>query len=223
VGRVKPLTTKTELFELAPVTVTLAPVTLRVPEPVPLSPAMTLPRFMDVGLTVSCPAWVTETPVPVSGSVVVVVCALLVNVSVALAAPAAVGLKVTVKGTLPPTGMVAGNVKPLTVNAALFVLAAEMVTIAPAALKVPDAVPLLPTVTLPTLNVAGLTLRVPGCAVETPTPVRFTLLVAFDASLVMVAIALNVPVAFGENVTVTVVLCPEGTVIGRLGATNLKN
>ena len=162
VGNVKPLTTKTELFEVAPVTVTLAPVALRLPEPDPLSPATTLPRFMAVGLTVSCPAWLTVIPVPESDSVVVEVCALLVKVSVALAAPVAVGWKVTVNGTLPPTGMVAGNVKPLTVNTALFVLAADTVTIAPLALRVPVAVPLLPTVTLPTFNVAGLTVRVPG-------------------------------------------------------------
>lgn len=49
------------------------------------------------------------------------------------------------------------------------------------------------------------------------------MVVAFEALLVIVAVALNVPTAFGENVTVTVVLCPEATVTGRLGATSLKN
>lgn len=58
---------------------------------------------------------------------------------------------------------------------------------------------------------------------ETPAPVRVRLVVAFEALLVIVAVALNVPTAFGENVTVTVVLCPEATVTGRLGATSLKN
>ena len=50
-----------------------------------------------------------------------------------------------------------------------------------------------------------------------------TLLVVFDASLVMVAVALNVATAFGEKLTVTVTLCPEFTVIGRLGDTRAKN
>ena len=50
-GSVSPLTTNNELFELAPVTVTLAPVALSVPEPVPLSPATMLPRFRVAGLT----------------------------------------------------------------------------------------------------------------------------------------------------------------------------
>ena len=87
---------------------------------------------------------------------------MLVKDRLALAAPAAVGLNVTVKGTLPPTGMVAGKVSPLIVNAELFVLAAVTVTIAPVALRVPEAVPLLPTETLPRLKVAGLAESVPG-------------------------------------------------------------
>lgn len=58
---------------------------------------------------------------------------------------------------------------------------------------------------------------------DTPAPVRLTVLVAFEASLVMVAVALKVPTAFGVKLTVTVTLCPEATVTGRLGETSLKN
>jgi hypothetical protein len=159
-GSDKPLTVKTELFVLAPVTVTLPPLALRLPDAVPLSPTTILPRESVVGLTESCP-WLTAIPVPVSDWVVVPGVALLVKVSVALAAPAADGSNFTVKGMLLPAAMVVGRVRPLTVNAARFVLAAVTVTLAPDALKLPDAVPLLPTVTLPRFSVVGFTLSCP--------------------------------------------------------------
>jgi hypothetical protein len=98
-GSDKPLTVKTELFVVAAVTVTLAPLALRLPDAVPLSPTTTLPRESVDGLTESCP-WLTAMPVPVSDSVVVPGVALLVKVSVAFAVPAADGLNVTVKGIL---------------------------------------------------------------------------------------------------------------------------
>jgi len=160
-GSDKPLTVKTELLVLAPVTVTLATLALSVPDAVPLSPTTTLPRESVAGITESCP-WLTATPLPVSDSVVVPGVALLVKVSVAFAVPVADGLNFTVKGTLVPAAMVVGRVRPLTENAALFVLAAVTVTLAPDALKLPDAVPLLPTVTLPRFSVAGFTLSCPG-------------------------------------------------------------
>ena len=97
----------------------------------------------------------TATPVPVSASVVVVGCALLVKVRVTLADPAVVGVKVMVKEALCPAGIVCGNEKPLMVNAELFVPAADTITLAPAALTVPVAVPLEPTVTFPSPSVAG--------------------------------------------------------------------
>lgn len=84
--------------------------------------------------------------------------------------PAAVGLKVTVKGTLCPAGTVIGNDKPLTLNRGLLMLSLLIVTLAPEALRVPDALPLLPTVTLPKLSDAGLTASCPTGA--TPVPLR---------------------------------------------------
>jgi hypothetical protein len=148
---------------------------------------------------------------------------LLVKVSVAVSAPAVVGLKVTVKGTFAPTGIVAGNDKPLIVNAGLLLVAAVIVTIEPAAVRLPEAVPLLPTDTPPTSRVAGVTESCPGWASVTPAPVSDSVEVVFDASLEIVAVALKVPTAVGENVTVTVVLCPAATVTGRLGATSWKS
>ena len=141
----------------------------------------------------------------------------------AVSAPAVVGLKVTVKGTVAPTGIVAGNVKPLIVNAGLLLAAAVIVTIEPAEVRLPEAVPLLPTDTLPTSRVAGLTESCPGWASVTPVPVSDSVEVAFDALLEIEAVALKVPTAVGENVTVTVVLCPAATVTGRLGATSWKS
>jgi hypothetical protein len=48
------------------------------------------------------------------------------------------------------------------VNAALSALAEVTVTLAPDALKLPDAVPLLPTVMLPSFSVVGFTLSCPA-------------------------------------------------------------
>jgi len=94
-------------------------------------------------------------PVPVSVSVVVDGCALLVNVRVAVALPVTVGLNVIVKFALCPAAIVWGSENPPIVKTELLVLAAVTVTLAPLALRVPVAVPLDPTVTLPTLRVVG--------------------------------------------------------------------
>jgi hypothetical protein len=96
-------------------------------------------------------------PVPVSVAFVVAVWALLANVRVAVCAPVAVGLKVTVNEALLPTPIVCGSESPLTVNAELFELTALTTTLAPLAVSVPVAIPLLPSATLPTPIVPGET------------------------------------------------------------------
>ena len=53
-GSDSPLTLNSELLELAAVTVTLAPVAVRLPDPVALSPATTLPSVSVAGET---PSW----------------------------------------------------------------------------------------------------------------------------------------------------------------------
>ena len=58
---------------------------------------------------------------------------MLVNVSVALAAPETCGLKVTVNEALWPAGMVTGRGRPPRLNTELFELAAVTVTFAPLA------------------------------------------------------------------------------------------
>jgi hypothetical protein len=68
---------------------------------------------------------------------------------------------VIVKGTLWPFGIVTGKESPPTVNTPeSLVLAAVTVTLAPLALRVPEAVLLFPTATLPRSRVAGVMLSV---------------------------------------------------------------
>ncbi len=151
-------------------------------------------------------------PVPVSDSVVVEGCALLVKVSVALAAPVTAGLKVTVKETLCPAAMVTGSDSPPTVKTELFVLAPVTVTLAPLAVNVPDELPLVPTTTLPRFIVVGVTDSCPVAAVPVPDNgiVRF----GFEASDVTLRLPLALPADEGANETLNVALCPALSVTG---------
>jgi len=137
---------------------------------------------------------------------------LLVKLKVPLAAPVAVGLKVTVNGTLVPAAIVAGRDNPLMVNTALLEVAAVTVTLAPLALRVPDAVPLVPTTTLPRGSVVGETLSCPVAAA--PVPVRGMVRVGLEALEVTVTVPVALPVAVGVNVTLKVALWPEVSVTG---------
>lgn len=139
---------------------------------------------------------------------------------VPLAAPVAVGMKFTVNGTLLPAAIVTGSESPLIVNTALFKLPAETVTLAPLAVSVPEADPLVPTTTLPTAMVVGLTLRVPTAA--TPVPESGMVRVGFDAFEVTVTVPLAVPADVGVNVTVKLVLAPAVNVTGVVIVPKLK-
>jgi hypothetical protein len=142
----------------------------------------------------------------VSDSLVDEVSALLVKARVALADPAAVGANFTVKGTLCPAAMVTGKVRPLRVNAELFMLSAVTLTLAPLALNDPDAVPLLPTATLPRLSVDGETANCPAVAAVIPLAVSGMFKPAPGLSIL--TLPLTRPAACGENFTVKVKLCP---------------
>jgi hypothetical protein len=96
-------------------------------------------------------------PVPVAVPVVVEGDASLVKVRVAFSDPADWGLKVIVNDLLCPAAIVTGKDSPLKVKRALLLVAEVTVTLAPVALRVPEAVPLLPTFTFPILIVPGLT------------------------------------------------------------------
>jgi len=125
---------------------------------------------------------------------------LLVKLRVALAAPVTCGLKFTVKGKLCPAGTSAGKDKPLIVNRELFALAAVIVTSAPLALRLPEAVSEVPMTTFPTPKVAGVA---DNCgATVVPVPAAAMLKDGLDPFDVMVTVPLALPVVCGVNVTV---------------------
>jgi hypothetical protein len=95
--------------------------------------------------------------------------------------------------------MVTGRDSPLRLNLALFELTAVTVTPAPLATRLPNAVPLIPTTTLPMPSGAGVTASVP--AVPVPVPESGMVRVAFDAVELIVMLPLRVPLAVGVNFT----------------------
>ena len=151
-------------------------------------------------------------PVPVRDSVVVAGCPLLVRLSEALADPAIWGLNVTKNEVLWPTGIVIGSERPPTLNTELPVFAAVTVTFAPLAVNVPDAVPLLPTTTLPRTRVDGVTVKLP--AVVVPVPDKAMLNAGFVASDVIVRLPLTPPDDFGAKETSMLALCPAAKLTG---------
>lgn len=113
-GRESPPMVKTELFVLAAVTVTFAPVAFRVAVPGALVPSATLPKASVDGVIVSCPA--AEAPVPETATVKDGFDASEAMVTVPLADPADVGANFTLTVAVPPAVKVRGVVIPLTVN-----------------------------------------------------------------------------------------------------------
>ena len=113
-GSGSPLTLNAELFVLAPVTVTLAPLAVNFPDELPLVPTTTMPRSMVVGVTASCPT--AAVPVPDKGMVRVGFEALEVIVRFPLALPADDGANETLKVALCPAVRVTGVVIPLKLN-----------------------------------------------------------------------------------------------------------
>ena len=106
--------------------------------------------------------WIgAATPVPVIAAGVGAFDALLSNEADTEARPLVWGVNVTVKFALCPAARVTGNEIPLIVNSELPTLTEDTVTLAPVALSVPVWLPLVPTVTLPTLIGLGLALNCP--------------------------------------------------------------
>ena len=93
---------------------------------------------------------------PVRAAMVVVDCAVLATDSKPFTTPVTWGLNEIVKGAVWPAPIVTGRGNPPILNTELFVIAAVTVTFAPLATSDPDALPLVPTATLPKSNVAGL-------------------------------------------------------------------
>jgi len=110
-GRESPPRLKTELFVLAAVTVTFAPVALSVPDADPLLPTFTVPAFKVDGEIVSVPT--AAAPVPDKEMVSVAFDAFEVTVTVPLALPVTVGASVTVNPVLCPAPRVKEELMPL--------------------------------------------------------------------------------------------------------------
>jgi hypothetical protein len=97
-------------------------------------------------------------------------------------------------------------------NAELLELAAVTVTFVPLAVRLPDAVPLVPTTTLPKPRVVGVTVSWPAAAVPVPDSGIVSVgLVAFEVTVTL-------PLAFaadcGVNVILKVALWPAVSVTG---------
>lgn len=137
---------------------------------------------------------------------------MLLKVRTALTSPDTWGLKVTVNGTLWPEGIIAGSEKPPILNTVLFAVAAVTVTFALLAVRLPEAVALLPITTLPTFKVVGAAVSSPTVAV--PSPVRGIVRVGFEALEVMVTLPLRLVADWGANVTVKVAVWPAASVTG---------
>jgi hypothetical protein len=119
-----------------------------------------------------------------------------------------------------PDGIVAGSEIPPMLNCALFVLAAVIVTSVPEALTFPDAIPLVPTTTLPTARGVGVTLSCP--AVVVPVPDSGIVNLELDAFEAIMRLPFALPAAVGANVTLKDVLCPAASVSGVVGALKLN-
>jgi hypothetical protein len=138
--------------------------------------------------------------------------ALLAKVSVALAAPDAWGLKMTVKEALWPAGKATGSERPPMLNAELLELAAVTVTFVPLAVRLPDAVPLVPTTTLPKPRGGGSYRKLPRRRGAVPdTGIVSVGLVAFE---VTVTLPLASAADCGVKVTLRLALCPAVSVTG---------
>ena len=152
-------------------------------------------------------------PLPLSDCVAVEDWALLMNVSVAVSVPATRGLKVTLNGRLCPAWIVTGSEIPLTTKAVLLALAAVTVTLAPLAVKLPEAFLLVPTTTLPMPRLLGL---IPSCAVAVavPVPDKGIVRIELGAFDVIVTLPPALAAVVGEKLTLNVALCPAARLSG---------
>lgn len=114
---------------LAAVTVTFAPLAVSVPDPDPLFPTATLPRFRVDGEIVSVPT--AAAPVPDKEIVNAGFDAFEVTVTVPLAVPVTVGAKVTVNPVLCPGARVNEEPMPLRMNPVPLIVTFETETLVP--------------------------------------------------------------------------------------------
>ena len=126
------------------------------------------------------------------------------------AVAAAVGAKVTVKGTICPAAIVTGKASPLSVNWELLELADDRVTLPPVAVRLPFWGLVVPTVTVPKLIETGVSASVPVAVVAVPD--RATATEGSDASELRARVAEAVPATVGANTTDKLALAPAARV-----------
>lgn len=181
-----------------------------------LLPTAAFPRLMVAGLADSTPGNCFAVPVALTATVVGALLALLPTVIVALAAPVAVGVNTTVKGTVCPGLIFIGKVGPLATNSPDDELTDERIAVIPPVLVTEnEPVPMPPTATLPTLKFAGLASITPGSCFLVPVPLT-AIAVGVPLASTTLMVPLAAPAALGENATVMVALCPAFSVIGKL-------
>jgi len=181
-----------------------------------VTPTLWVPNAKAPG-TLRAPGGTTEVPVPLRA----IDCGLPVPVLVMVIdderAPAADGVKVTLKLQLAPAATLPAHVDALSANSAALVLATdEIVTAAPPVLVSVNACGEL---AVPTAWVAPNpkgpgTLSTPGFAAAWPVPERLT--VFAPALLLIVRVALRAPEAVGANDTLIVHDAPAANVAAQV-------
>jgi len=122
-GNDNPLTLNSELIRLPELMVTLAPVAVRVAGMLLLVPTLTVPKFAELGDTVSCPV---AAPVPAKGTVTLEP-DFRASVTLPVVAPLLCGLNVIVKVKLCPGLRLIGALSPPIANPVPVTLAREIV------------------------------------------------------------------------------------------------
>ena len=133
-------------------------------------------------------------PVPVRDSAKLALDALLVNVKLPDAVPVAFGVNFTEYGADCPAAIVTGRVSPEITNSLLLEFAADTVTAAPVAVRLPLNVAFDPTATLPKLRVVG---EKDNCPEAPPIPDSGMLRAAFEAFDVSARFPVTAPALVG--------------------------
>lgn len=139
--------------------------------------------------------------------------AVLVNVKLLLALPGALGVKVTVKDTDWPAGIVTGSVIPESANSLLLRVAELTVTDAPVAVRLALRPELVPSATVPKLRLFS---ESDSWGVVVPVPVSAIFRFESEALETMLRVPLAEPELVGANVVVNVTLSFGLSVVGKL-------
>jgi hypothetical protein len=118
-----------------------------------------------------------------------------------------------------PAAIVRGRDGPFRRNSGLLIVAEEMVTLDPVAVRVVVRLLLAPTLTLPKFKVLALGVN---CPVEAPVPDTVMLRFGLEAFETTVIAPLTRPAAVGAKMTPKVNLCPLVRLKGRASPLNLN-